>query len=89
MDSFPKPVCVRLYEMSKFRKHSIEEMRKRSKMRKQRKKFMMRKCVECVGHSTNEKLVDEGTVNVESKWTNEEMGDHCVEEDKINGNSPK
>lgn len=47
---------------------------------------MMRKCVECVGYFMNEKLVDEGIVNVESKWMNEEMGDYCVEEDKINGN---
>lgn len=74
--------------MSKFRRHSIEEMRQRSKMRKQRKKYM-RKSVECDDHSMNEKKVNEGTVSVENEWTKEEKGDYCIEEDKINGNSHK
>lgn len=39
-DSYPKFIASGPdHKMSKFRKHSIEEMRKRSKMRKQRKKF--------------------------------------------------
>lgn len=69
--------------MSKCRKHSIEEMRKRSKMRKQRKKFA-RKRVEGVAHSSiNEKEAIEGTANVEKECTNEEKGSNCIEEDKI------
>jgi len=49
----------------------------------------MRKSVECVDHSMNEKKVNEGTVSVENEWTKEEKGDYCIEEDKINGNSHK
>ena len=69
-------------------------MRKRSKMRKQRKK-LTRKVVNGVGHSpTNEDQVEEGTANFENEWTSEEKGrsTNCIEEDKIdyssfNGNS--
>ena len=83
-----------VYKMSKFRKHTIEEMRKRSKMRKQRKK-LTRKSVNGVIHSsTNEQQVDEGAMNFEKERTYEEKGRsiNCIEEDKIdcssfNGNS--
>ena len=93
MDSFRKVIASGpAFEMSKFRKHTIEEMRKRSKTRKQRKKIS-RKRVEGVGHSSvNEKEANEGTANVEKEWSNEEKGNNCIEEDKIdcslfNGNS--
>ena len=71
--------------MSKFRKHTIEEMQKRSKMRKQRKK-LTRKLVNGVGHSsTYEEQVGEGTANFENGQTNEEKGRtiNCIKEDKI------
>ena len=45
--------------MSRFRKHSIEEKRKRSKLRKERKKNR-RKCQD---------TVKQGTVNCEAKGT--------------------
>ena len=51
--------------MSKFRKHTVEEMRRRSKMRKQRKKYK-RNSVKVIGHSSSTDTpeeVSEGTVN--------------------------
>ena len=51
--------------MSKFRKHTVEEMRRRSKMRKQRKKYK-RNSVKVIGHPSSTDTpeeVSEGTVN--------------------------
>lgn len=51
--------------MSKFRKHTVEKMRRRSKMRKQRKKYK-RNSVKVIGHSSSTDTpeeVSEGTVN--------------------------
>ena len=51
--------------MSKFRKHTVEEMRRRSKMRKQRKKYK-RNSVKVISHSSSTDTpeeVSEGTVN--------------------------
>ena len=51
--------------MSKLRKHTVEEMRRRSKMRKQRKKYK-RNSVKVIGHSSSTDTpeeVSEGTVN--------------------------
>ena len=51
--------------MSKFRKHTVEEMRRRSKMEKQRKKYK-RNSVKVIGHSSSTDTpeeVSEGTVN--------------------------
>ena len=81
VDSCPKPFASHpAYEMSKFRKHSVKEMLKRSKMRKSLKG---------VGHSVNEKKVNEGTVNIENEQTKEEKGNDCIKEDKIDSNSHK
>ena len=51
--------------MSKFRKHTVEEMRRRSKMRKQRKKYKPNS-VKVIGHPSSTytpEEVSEGTVN--------------------------
>ena len=51
--------------MSKFRKHTVEEMRRRSKMRKQRKKYKPNS-VKVIGHPSSTDTpeeVSEGTVN--------------------------
>ena len=51
--------------MSKFRKHTVEEMRRRSKMRKQRKKYKLNS-VKVIGHPSSTDTpeeVSEGTVN--------------------------
>ena len=81
VDSCPKPFASHpAYEMSKFRKHSVKEMLKRSKMRKS---------VRGVGHSVNEKKVNKGTGNIENEKTKEEKGNDCIKEDKIDGNSHK
>ena len=51
--------------MSKFRKHTVEEMRRRSKMRKQRKKYKPNS-VKVIGHQSSTDTpeeVSEGTVN--------------------------
>ena len=59
--------------MSKFRKHTVEEMRRRSKMRKQRKKYK-RNSVKVIGHPSSTDTpeeVSEGTVNFKRREVSE------------------
>lgn len=53
------------------------------------KRSKMRKSLKGVGHSVNEKKVNEGTVNIENEQTKEEKGNDCIKEDKIDSNSHK
>ena len=83
--------------MSKFRKHTVEEMRKRSKMRKQSKKYK-RNSVKVIAHpsstDTPEEVsegtanfkrgeVSEGTANFKRECVGKEEGSiNYIEEDK-------
>ena len=78
--------------MSKFRKHTVEEMR-RSKMRKLRKKFK-RNSGKVIGHPSVIHIPEEaskGTANFKRECVSEEGSINYIEEDKIarsvNGNS--
>ena len=71
--------------MSKFRKHTVEEMRRRSKMRKLKKKFK-RNSVKAIGHPSVIDIPEEvskGTVNFERECVSEEGSINYIEEDKI------
>lgn len=71
--------------MSKFRKHTVEKMRRRSKMRKQRKKYK-RNSVKVIGHSSSTDTpeeVSEGTANFKRECVSKEEGSiNYIEEDK-------
>ena len=71
--------------MSKFRKHTVEEMRRRSKMRKLRKKFK-RNSVKVIGHPSVIYIPEEvskGTANFKRECVSEEGSINYIEEDKI------
>lgn len=69
--------------MSKFRKHTVEEMRRRSKMRKLRKK-LKRNSVKVIGHpSVIPEEVSKGTANFKRECVSEEGSINYIEEDKI------
>lgn len=71
--------------MSKFRKHTVEEMRRRSKMRKLRKK-LKRNSVKVIGHPSVIDIreeVSKGTANFKRECVSEEGGINYIEEDKI------
>ena len=71
--------------MSKFRKHTVEEMRRRSKMRKLRKKFK-RNSLKVIGHPSVIDIPEEvskGTANFKRECVSEEGSINYTEEDKI------